>query len=413
MPVIALGLNHKTAPLAVREQFAFAADHVPAALHTLVQSTRLSEAAILSTCNRTEIYCAETNVAETIAWLTEEKSQHKQYLYTLTGDQAVRHMMRVASGLDSLILGEPQILGQLKSAYSLAQQAGTIGHILDRLFQTVFSAAKNVRADTAIGEKPVSVAYAAAKLATRIFTDLKSTPVLLIGTGEMSQLAAKHLRDWGVQKIYLATRSPSEAFPLAEKMGAQIITHDQIPSYLKQVDIVISATGSRIPIIQKNMVADAVKARKHRPLLLVDLAVPRDIDAEVADLKDIFLYTVDDLDGIVQEGLSHRQAAAQEAEFIIDQHVTDFMNWIKLRKVTDVLADFRERVHNIRDEELTRAQHAIANGQNVQEVLTRMANTLTNKFLHGPTVLTRQATLDDDPHIVDAVMRLFTIEKNS
>ena len=320
MRLLAVGINHKTAPLEIRERVAFAPDRLPEALHDLRARSRVEEAAILSTCNRTELVCCTKNTTanEVVTWLGNyhhlRQEQVAPYVYLHPEQNAVRHMLRVASGLDSMILGEPQILGQIKSAYATAMQAGTVGTLLGRLFQHTFSVAKQVRTDTAIGSSPVSVAFAAVSLAKQIFDDLPQRTVMLIGAGETIELAARHLHENGIGRIIIANRTVEKAHALASNFSGYAIELAEIPAHLAEADIVISSTASPLPILGKGAVERAIKARKHRPMLMVDIAVPRDIEPEVGDLRDIYLYTVDDLQEIIQEGLKSRQEAAKQAE---------------------------------------------------------------------------------------------------
>ncbi|WP_455206065.1 glutamyl-tRNA reductase, partial [Kaarinaea lacus] len=308
MTILAFGINHKTAPVSIREQVAFEPTQITDALKDLVSHPHVEEAAIVSTCNRTELYCGLDQLDQKVitSWMSQyhhlSESDLVPYIYAHPDQYAVRHALRVASGLDSMVLGEPQILGQMKDAYSAASHAGTLGGLLDRLFQHTFSVAKQVRTDTAIGASPVSVAFAAVSLAKQIFSNFEQHTALLIGAGETIELAARHLHEIGIGRMIIANRTVERAQTLAQEFNAYAISLPQIPAHLAEADIVISSTASPLPILGKGSVESALKARKHRPILMVDIAVPRDIEAEVGDLSDIYLYTVDDLQEIIQEG---------------------------------------------------------------------------------------------------------------
>ena len=331
MAFLALGINHKTASVDVRERVAFTPEQLVEALQQLCRLTASREAAILSTCNRSELYIEQDHLAadSVLRWLAEYHQLSLEELrasaYVHEDHDAVRHMMRVASGLDSLVLGEPQILGQMKSAYAVAREAGTIGPLLGRLFQATFSAAKQVRTDTAIGENPVSVAFAAVSLAKQIFSDLGRSQALLIGAGETITLVARHLHEQGVRRIVVANRTLERASTLAEQFGAHAVLLADIPHELVHSDIVISSTASQLPILGKGAVESALKLRKHKPIFMVDIAVPRDIEPEVGELDDVYLYTVDDLHDVVAENLKSRQGAAQAAEELVSVGAEDFM----------------------------------------------------------------------------------------
>ena len=342
MAFLALGINHKTASVDVRERVAFTPDQMVEALRQLCRVTPTREAAILSTCNRSELYLQQDQLEAdaVLAWLANyhrlSLDELKACAYVHVDDQAVRHMMRVASGLDSLVLGEPQILGQMKSAYAVARE-GSIGPLLGRLFQATFSTAKTVRTDTAIGENPVSVAFAAVSLARQIFSNLQRSQALLIGAGETITLVARHLHEQGVKKIVVANRTLERASALAAELGAQAILLADIPEELHNSDIVISSTASQLPILGKGAVEQALKRRKHKPMFMVDIAVPRDIEPQVGELDDVYLYTVDDLHEVVAENLKSRQGAAQAAEELVAAGTEDFMQRLRELAAVDVL----------------------------------------------------------------------------
>ncbi|MHB1566561.1 MAG: glutamyl-tRNA reductase [Acidiferrobacter sp.] len=413
--LVALGINHKTAPLSLRERAAFDPQNLPQALRD-VTVHGASEVAILSTCNRTELYCGvETDTHDQLVeWLCRyHKLQPRvlhPHLYVHGGRTAVQHAFRVASGLDSLILGEPQILGQMKHAFATAHKAGTTGKMLNRLFQHTFSVAKQVRTDTAIGANAVSVAFAAVSLARRIFDNLSHQTVLLIGAGEMIELAARHLREQGIGTMIVANRTIERASVLGEIYGAQAISLTEIPDYLSHADIVISCTASLLPILGKGAVESALKARRHRPMFLVDLAVPRDIEVEVGGLSDIYLYTIDDLKGVIEENLQSRQAAAREAETIIENQVIEFMRWVRSLDSVPTIRALREATEMVRDEELARARRALERGEAPRDVLTRLAHSLTNKFTHTPSTTLREADTDGDSDLLAAARMLFRLD---
>jgi len=415
MTLITLGINHKTAPVAVREKVAFAPDTLPAQLRQANSHLGIGEIAILSTCNRTELYftAEHTDPAPILGWLQQihdvELEQLQSCHYTLAEEQAVQHIMRVASGLDSLILGEPQILGQMKSAYAVAQEAGTIGPELDRLFRQTFTVAKQVRTDTAIGENPVSVAYAAVNLAQRIFSDLSQSRALLVGAGETIDLVARHLVDAGVKEITVANRTLERAEALAEQFGAKAILLSDIPDELYKADIVIASTASPLPILGKGSVERALKKRKHDPMFMVDIAVPRDIEAEVAELNDVYLYTVDDLKDIIEENVRQREHAAQDAQEIIEAGSADFMRQLRTLDAVNTLKAFRHHAEEIRDQELEKALKRLQKGDDPQAVVTTLANMLTNKLIHQPTVQMREASAAGRKEVMEWVQELYQL----
>ncbi|MDZ7889709.1 MAG: glutamyl-tRNA reductase [Pseudomonas sp.] len=392
MAFLALGINHKTASVAVRERVAFTPEQLVEALQQLCTLTSSREAAILSTCNRSELYIEQEalEVEQVLRWLADyhqlSLDELRACAYVHQDDGAVRHMMRVASGLDSMVLGEPQIFGQLKSAYAVAREAGTIGPLLGRLFQATFSTAKQVRTDTAIGENPVSVAFAAVSLAKQIFSDLHRSQALLIGAGETISLVARHLHDQGVKRIVVANRTLERASQLAEQFGAHAVLLSEIPNELVNSDIVISSTASQLPILGKGAVERALKLRKHKPIFMVDIAVPRDIEPEVGELDDIYLYSVDDLHEVIEENLKTRQGAAQVAEDLVLVGAEDFMLRLRELAAVDVLKSYRQQAERLRDDELAKAQRLLANGSSAEEVLLQLARGLTNKLLHAPSV---------------------------
>lgn len=413
MALLTYGINHKTAPVSIRERVAFAPERVNDALRELVGRPAVNEAAILSTCNRTELYC-QLDAADSrpIAdWFSRyhdlRSDEVAPYSYALPDQNAVRHMLRVASGLDSLVLGEPQILGQMKAAYQSAKQAGTLRTLLDRLFQHSFTVAKQVRTDTAIGSSPVSVAFAAVSLAKQIFADLSGQTALLIGAGETIELAARHLRENGIGRIIIANRTLERAHRLAAEVNGYAIGLEDIPGHLAEADIVISSTASPLPILGKGSVESALKQRRRRPMFMVDIAVPRDIEAEVGKLSDVYLYTVDDLDEVIQENLRSRRQAADQAEEIIDTQVSHFMGWLASLDAVGCIRDFRSNGERLRDQELARAERLLASGRDPAEVLQQLARGLTNKLLHTPCANLRQAGFEGRDDLLKAAEELF------
>jgi len=384
----ALGLNHHTAPLAIRERVVFHVERLRDAL-TELKGAFSPEAAILSTCNRTELYLAGEERPDLAQWLARyhrvDPSELQPYLYTLPREQAVRHAFRVASGLDSMVLGEPQILGQMKDAARAAESAGTLGTVLHKLFQRSFAVAKEVRTTTSVGAASVSMAAAAVKLAARIFPSLKDQNVLLIGAGEMIDLCATHFAAQAPARIAVANRTVERGERLAARFNARAIELRALPEQLHEYDIVVSCTASSLPILGKGLVERAVRARRHRPIFMVDLAVPRDIEQEVAELDDVFLYTIDDLGTIVSENLDARRSAVEQAEAIIDTQVGQFMHWMKVRETVPLIRQLREHAEETRRQELDRALKALARGEDPAAVLESLSQVLTNKLLHAPT----------------------------
>ncbi|HEX5756359.1 MAG TPA: glutamyl-tRNA reductase [Arenimonas sp.] len=413
MPLLALGLNHQTAPLAIREKVALDAGRLPEALSALSAVPGVEEAALLSTCNRTEIYARIDDSAEPQVrhWLAQHHGITIEaldaYLYAHHDEAAVRHLFRVATGLDSLILGEPQILGQVKDAWASAREGKAMRSALDRLFQQSFAVAKRVRTDTRIGAHPVSVAFAAVRLARQVFAELDRATVLLIGAGDTIELAARHLVDAKAQRLLVANRTLDHAQALASRFGGYALPLSELNRHLPEADIVISATAAREPILGKAAVQAALKVRRHRPMFLLDLAVPRDLAPDIAELSDVYLYTVDDLEQVIEEGRASRREAAQQAEAIIDLQVEHFMAWWQAQGRQDSLRRLRAGGEAARDEALARAREQLASGKPADEVLELLANQLTNKLLHGPSTTLRQAALDGDLDLLRAAERLY------
>ena len=417
MSLLALGLNHRTAPIGVRERVAFTPERLDPALRDLRDRGGVREAAILSTCNRTELYCGlkEDDGRPVVEWLSDyhllRAVDLQPYLYQHADGRAVRHILRVASGLDSMVLGEPQILGQVKAAYQAANSAGTLGIRLERLFQHTFAVAKQVRTDTRIGASPVSVAFAAVGLTKQIFADLPERTALLIGAGATVELVARHLRENGIGRLIVANRTLERAHALVAPFDGYAIALEDIPAHLGEADIVVASTASPGLILKAGLVRNCLKQRRRRIMFMVDLAVPRDIDPAVADLEDVYLYTVDDLKEIIQENLRSRQAAAQQAEEIIDHQVEHFMRWLRAQDNAASFRALRQRGEAVRDEALARARRQLAQGKNPTEVLELLAHALTNKLLHPPCAGLRQAAARGDLEMMNLIRNLYRLDE--
>jgi glutamyl-tRNA reductase len=411
MELLTFGLNHHTAPLHVRERVVFNAETLVQALRDLTDRRRTNEAAIISTCNRTEVYCNTEDPGEAVNWLADyhrlKPQQLEPYLYRLPQEQAVKHAFRVASGLDSMVLGEPQILGQFKQAVRSAEAAGTLGLVLNKLFQRTFSVAKTVRSETEIGASTVSMASAAVQLAERIYPSIAGQNVLFVGAGEMIELCAAHFAAQHPKHMTFANRTEVRAQQIAERFVAHVISLNDLAPQLALHDIVVCSTASPIPVIGKGVVESALKARKHRPMLMFDLAVPRDIEPEVATLDDVFLYTVDDLGKIAREGIQTRQNAVAQAEVIIENQVSDFMHWLGSRKVVPAIRAMRDAAERSRRHELERAHRRLARGEDPQRVLDELSRALTNKLLHAPTHALNHATPEERDALAATLARLY------
>lgn len=419
MPLLVLGINHQTATVGLREQVAFAPDLLMSAYANLLLQPFVEEAVIISTCNRCEIYCNFNNdsSATLVNWLTTyhgiATGSLDNHLYCYQDQQAAAHLFRVASGLDSLILGEPQILGQIKQAFATANQAKSVSKLLNKCFQHAFRVAKRVRTETQIGASAISVAFAAVCLARQIFSDLKQSRVLLIGAGETIELVGKYLLEHDVTDITIANRTLGRAMGLVDQFNAKAITLGEIPHYLAHSDIVISSTASPLPIIGKGMVETALKERRYQPMLFIDIAVPRDIEAQVGELNDAYLYSVDDLQGIIEENKQARIEAAIEAEKIIDICVADFMAWQESLKAVESIRLYRYNSEQLRDELLQRAIAALANGIDSEKVLKELAYKLTNKLIHHPSqALTSVSQLGNEQDFQLLRMTLGLTEKD-
>jgi len=416
MTIFALGLNHQTAPLTMREKVVF---HVERLGEALGEAKRVlaPEAAILSTCNRTELYLSgerqEEKRAAVAEWLAKyhgvDPRELTPCLYALPREQAVRHAFRVASGLDSMVLGEPEILGQMKEAVRSAEAAGTLGTVLHKLFQRSFAVAKEVRTTTQVGAHSVSMAAAAVKLAGRIFPSLKDQKVLFIGAGEMIELCATHFAAQGPARITVANRTLERAEALAHRFNARAIELRELAQCLHEHDIVVSCTASSLPILGKGMVERALKARRRLPMFMVDLAVPRDIEPEVGELDDVFLYTVDDLKGVVQGNQDARRSAVEQAEVIIDTQVGQFMHWMQVRESVPLIRALRDKAEDARRFEVERALKLLAKGDDPKQVLETLSQGLTNKLMHAPTQALNEATGEERRTLADTLARLFRI----
>lgn len=417
--VYTFGLNHHSAPVAVRERVSLSLDLLKPALGALRSAFGggVQEAAILSTCNRTEVYfAAEPEVAGQVpAWMADfhqvETQSLQPHLYRHTRHDAVRHAFRVASGLDSMVLGEPQILGQMKDAVRVAHDAGSLGTLLHQLFQRTFSVAKEVRSQTAIGEQSVSMAAAAVRLAERVFGDLSEVKVLFIGAGEMIELCATHFAAQRPQRLAVANRTVERAQLLAHRFNADTMALSQLPKHLADYDVVVSCTASSLPILGLGMVERATRMRRHKPMVMVDLAVPRDIESEVARLDDVYLYSVDDLGRLVQSASNARQAAVVQAEAIIETRVQHFMHWLGTREVVPVIRQLHQAADALRQAELERAQRLLARGEPPEQVLEQLAQGLTQKYLHGPMAALNHSEGEQREQLIDWLPRLYSLRE--
>jgi glutamyl-tRNA reductase len=413
MAVWTLGINHQSAPVDLRGRFAFALDQVAPTLKSLRETLSHPEAAILSTCNRTEIYCAGTqhDIEPTIEWLAHSGgvAPHvvKAHSYTLQDGQAARHAFRVASGLDSMVLGEAQILGQMKDAVRAADEAGALGTTLNQLFQRSFAVAKEVRTSTEIGAHSISMSAAAVRLASQLFEDLRNTRVLFVGAGEMIELAATHFAAKEPKGITIANRTLERGEKLAGRFGGEVMRLVDLPQRLHEFDIVISSTASQLPIIGLGAVERALKARRHRPMFMVDLAVPRDIEPEVKALEDVYLYTVDDLASVVQTGHANRQAAVAQAEAIVDAGVQSFMHWLDQRRTVPLIQQLNAQADEWRALEIARARKALAKGEDMDAVLESLTRGLTQKMLHGAMAELRAGDAEARQRATQAVEHFF------
>ena len=411
---VALSLNHKIAPVSLRERVAFSEQALPATLAALRALPEVEEVALLSTCNRTEVYALTGGDGSVLAdWLAAHPQDGgaplalHDYLDRHRDDAAVRHLFRVATGLDSQVLGEPQILGQVKQAWAAARGAGTLGNRLDRLFQQAFVTAKRARTETRIGANPVSVASAAVRMAEETFARPADSTILLIGAGETIELAALHLVQAKAKRLLFANRTLAHAQELASRHGGVALPLTELDRHLAEADIVFSATAARDPILHRAEVAAALKQRRHRPMLLLDLAVPRDIAPDVAELRDVFLYTVDDLERVIEDNRNSRSEAAKEAEAIVELQVAHFVETLSASAHHGTLKTLRAHGEAARDESLAKARQLLAAGRDPADVLEQLAHTLTNRLLHAPTTALREAAMNGDVDIVRAAERMF------
>ncbi len=413
MNLVVLGLNHQTAPLAVRERVAFTPAELPEALASLTAVRGIFEAAIVSTCNRTEIYCNTRDASLPRQWLEAARaridSSLDTNLYSYQGVEAVRHVFRVVCGLDSMVMGETQIFGQVKDAERLARESGSLGPLLNGLFPRAFAVAKEVRSQTRIGAASVSMAAAAVRLAERIFPSVAETQVLFIGAGEMIELCARHFHAQQPRKMAIANRTLARGERLAREFAAEAILLSDLNSRLAEFDVVVSSTASTLPIVGKGLLERALKSRKHRPIFMVDLAVPRDIEAEVADLADVYLYTVDDLAEVVRQGIESRMAEAASAEAIIVERVDDFNRWMASRALAPTIRDLKDQADRIARHELAKARKKIAVGEAPEIVLEEFARQLSNKFLHAPFSALNAADADEQEQLVKLIRRLYRL----
>jgi glutamyl-tRNA reductase len=417
MPFHILGLNHTTAPVEIREQVAYSGDDVDRALKELLRLQGIDEAVILSTCNRTEFYLEsdETGLTALESWLKGDQSLSEgaeAALFTLNSEEAIRHLFRVACGLDSMVLGEPQILGQMKDAFRQAEQSETAGSQLKRLFHHTFSVAKKVRTDTEIGSSPVSVAYAAVNLANQLFSDFSKHTALLIGAGMTIELVARHLYGKGVGRMIVANRDFARAQNVATQFDGFALPLSEIEGTLPEADILISSTASTEPVVTTEQMQSAIRARKHRPIFAVDIAVPRDLEAGIADLDDVFLFTIDDLDKVIMEGQSNRQAAAVDANRILDDETQRYLSIERSKEVAPIITALRDHGDSIRHEVLEKARRRLAKGADQDEVLEFVTASLLKKILHRPSVRLREAGEQSDQAFIDAIRELFGLRKN-
>lgn len=418
MALVTLGLSHHRAPVEARDRLSFTDSDLPNALTRLRALPGVDEAAILSTCNRTEIMAVVTPDLETrlLDWWRREREVPEgyieKYLYTHRDLGSVTHSLRVASGLDSLVLGEPQILGQMKQSYSVATEVRALGPVLARLFQHAFAVAKLVRSQTQVGAHPVSVAYAALQMARRIFADLHEQTALLIGAGETMQLVGRHLHQHGVGRIVIANRSLERAEKLARELHGYAISLSDLPGYLADADLVVSSTAARGHIIERDAMRKALQSRRRKPVFMIDLAVPRDIDPRIADLEDIYLYSIDDLRDVITQNLKLREEAARQAEVLVRTQADEFARWLESRDAGSTIQAIRARARASRDEVLDRARRRLAAGESPESVLAFVADTLSNKILHAPSQILRRADAVEQALLLNAARRLFDLPED-
>jgi len=437
MALVLLGINHNTANIALREKVAFPPEKMLEAIKQLESLDQVEEVVIVSTCNRTELYVqvdmGESSVVggdlefspevmerqqqKLITWLSSfhhlSADEVRNCSYFHWREDVIRHLMRVACGLDSMVLGEPQILGQIKSAYAVSKELGTAGAQLGRAFQEAFSIAKQVRTDTAIGENPVSVAYAAVSLAEQIFSDLSSLSALLIGAGHTIELVARHLTERGVHRIVVANRTLQNAVELGEKFGARGVLLSDIPAELVSADIVVSSTNSQLPLLGKGAVERAIKKRRHKPILLVDLAVPKDIEPEVAEISDAYLYSIDDIRDVIEDNVKSRAEAAEQATVIIERGLEDYIKQLRSLNAVATLRAFRGKAEKIREQELGKALKALERGGEPGQVLENLAKSITNKLIHSPSVQMKKASAEGRDELQQLTRELYELDDES
>lgn len=414
MPLFALGLNYRTAPIEIRERVAFPLEAQRGAIDALRAETDAEEVTLVSTCNRTEIYFRAPNdavLARAAKWLSSVPAVQgldlTSHLYTLSEAEVPRHAFRVASGLDSMILGEPQILGQMKLAVKIAGEASALSGALDRLFQDTFKVAKEVRSETDIGSTSVSMAAASVKLAQQLFGDINDVKLLLIGVGEMIELSATHFAAMSPNKIVVANRTMERGKELAQRFNAGAITLQQLPEQIHEFDAIITSTASTLPIIGRGMIERALKLRRRKPMFIVDLAVPRDVEAEVGELEGIFLYTLDSLGRVIQQNLQKRESAVLEADIIINKRTAEFMHWLTARASVPIIQQLRTKADHYKQIELERAHKLLARGEDPVKVLEALANGLANKFLHHPLAALGRSTGGEREALSTALEKLY------
>lgn len=424
MQLFAIGLNHETAAVSVREKLAFTSDKLAVATRELGQQPALQEVAILSTCNRTEIYCHSDNLPNQVAyekvlpWLSQYSGMAatdlSKMLYRYPNEAAVKHAFRVAAGLDSMVLGESQILGQMKQAFNVANEVGTAGQLLNHLFQRTFNVAKRIRSDTGVGSNAVSVAYAGVTLAKRLFEDLSSQTVLLIGAGETIELVAQHLKRHNVKHIIIANRSRQRAQTLAKAMrcDVDVIDFAQIPEKIVEADMVVTSTASTLPILGVGMLTEALKKRHYKPMFMLDLAVPRDVETGVSNLRNVYLYTVDDLKNVITENQQRREEAAAQAENIIDLEVVRFMRWMRSLNAVPDIVQFRQGLKKIEQQELQKVLRELENGMSPEQALRQLSHSLVNKFAHKPTHALRRASIEGDQKLTQQLLSFFELDQD-
>lgn len=417
MPLKILGLNHNTAPVEIREQVAFAGDAVDRALTAVRDLEGVDEAVLLSTCNRTEFYVmADAGGHDRLLdWLHGESrldDRFRDALFDMAGDDAIRHIFRVACGLDSMVLGEPQILGQLKDAYRAAEGAGTVGKQLNRLFQHTFSVAKKVRTDTEIGGSPVSVAYAAVNLAQQFFSSFSQETAVLVGAGVTMELVARHLSRRNIGRLFVANRNLERARDLASRFDGYALPLSELEGTLPEADILICSTASADPVVTLAQIKAAIRARKRKPIFAVDIAVPRDIEPAVAELDDVYLYTIDDLDRVILEGQGNREAAAVDANRILNEEIARYLSIERSKEVAPVITALRDQADAVREQVLEQARRRLAQGADGDEVLEYATAALMKKLLHNPSVRLREAGEDSDKETIRAARALFGLDQD-